>query len=544
MNKYYLGVDIGSSSIKCGIINEKLQTVVSTITKLSLDKDNSSSTGHRTRKIIGTLAADELWNAFNESIERTVNKLSSNKIANIQSIGLSVQRNSVTFWNKETGQCVHDFVMWNDDRSKKIADICNNSWKNKTLRVLGNVGYYLTMGSSSRLAQLADYQVASSHITSKILWFFEKYPDLKRKCQNKEYLFGGIDTYLLWKLTRFARTDKTCASSTGLYDPYKDTWSGPLCYTIGIQASDILPYVFHSRSLFGEYILGNGMKLPINCVIGDQQAALIGDFCTSPGEAKLTMGTGTFLDINLGSVTPSNYVKGSYNLIAWSIESELSRSSTFPLQCWLRHAYLPDYGNVLDETIRQYDLDLKDEKFIDWETLNLPDYFFIQVPNDFFFVRHSGSIMPQSEVTKMNKKMKLLIILMCMSFRTVYLLETHGRTLKRIRCNGGLSSSDFMLQIIATLTNTTVQRLERYQLRDDDQLEIERSAESAMRGAAMLASYPDLWANETDLKSYLPPLDEFKPLKSIEKKLRPLFNQFIEIAEKHCLLARQHNGDG
>lgn len=136
--------------------------------------------------------------------------------------------------------------------------------------------------------------------------------------------FGTLETWLVWKLTsgKVYVSEMSCASSTGIYDPYIRDWNSAFCVIMGIPMS-IFPPVVDTNYDFGTChpeIFGSG--IPIQALMGDQQSAMFGQCCYEPGDVKLTIGTGAFMDINVGA-KPHASVEGFYPVTGWKRGAEI-----------------------------------------------------------------------------------------------------------------------------------------------------------------------------------------------------------------------------
>ena len=225
--------------------------------------------------------ANEIWNDVKNLINRILkkNKLSSN---NIISIGITNQRETTVLWNKISGKPICKAIVWQDRRT---GNYCN---------ALKRKGFH------KKIQMITGLQLDPYFSATKIKWIFDNIKIANQNLKKNTLLFGTIDTWLLWNLTRGKShlTDISNASRTMLFDPKKEEWSNEILKIFGIQKK-ILPkvvensYDFGSTNLFGDPILIGGMA-------GDQQAATIGQACFKKGQSKSTYGTGCFLLMNIG----------------------------------------------------------------------------------------------------------------------------------------------------------------------------------------------------------------------------------------------------
>jgi glycerol kinase len=199
-------------------------------------------------------------------------------------IGITNQRETIVVWERESGRPVHRAIVWQDRRT---ADRC-------------------TRLEPDRIARLTGLLPDPYFSATKLEWLLE-HERLLRRYSPSDLAAGTIDTWLIWQLTSGAvhATDPTNASRTMLYDIEERAWSDELCDTFGVPA-ELLPEV---RTSLGDFGVAQGSVLgidaPIMGVAGDQQAALFGQGCYTPGTGKNTYGTGAFLLLNAGTKRPA-----------------------------------------------------------------------------------------------------------------------------------------------------------------------------------------------------------------------------------------------
>jgi len=208
----------------------------------------------------------------------------------LAAIGITNQRETAVVWDRATGRPVHRAVVW---QSRQSAGICER------LKAEGHSALF-----RERTGLLIDPYFSGT----KVRWILDQNPDLQARAEAGELAFGTIDSWLLWKLTggssgagALHRTDPTNACRTLLYDIHDRTWDPELCSVLNVPMA-MLPEVLPSSGVFGETEAFEGLPggIPIAGIAGDQQAALFGQGCFEPGQAKNTYGTGCFLLMNMG----------------------------------------------------------------------------------------------------------------------------------------------------------------------------------------------------------------------------------------------------
>ncbi len=204
-------------------------------------------------------------------------------VGEIAGIGITNQRETTIVWEKETGQPIYPAIVW---QCRRTADRIHRLDE-----------------SSARYIREATGLVPDAYFSaSKISWILDHVEGARERAERGQLLFGTVDTWLIWKLTggRIHATDYTNASRTMLYHLQHLEWDPVLLETFGVPRG-MLPEVRDSCGYYGTVPIAN-QEIPILGVAGDQQAALFGQACFQPGEAKNTYGTGCFLLMNTGKV--------------------------------------------------------------------------------------------------------------------------------------------------------------------------------------------------------------------------------------------------
>lgn len=224
----------------------------------------------------------------------------------VAAIGITNQRETTVVWDRQTGEPVSNAIVWQCRRTAAICDhLKAEGWEE---RVRAKTGLVLDAYFSG----------------TKIKWILDQVPGARERAERGELLFGNIDTWLIWNLTggRVHATDYTNASRTMLFNIHSLQWDAEILAALGIPPA-MLSEVRPSSHRFGETdpeILG--VALPIAGDAGDQQAALFGQACFSPGTAKNTYGTGCFMLMNTGSQAVSSQ-HGLLTTIAWGLNGRV-----------------------------------------------------------------------------------------------------------------------------------------------------------------------------------------------------------------------------
>jgi len=224
------------------------------------------------------------------------------RLGDVAAIGIANQRETTIVWNRETGEPVHNAIVWQDRRT---ADFCER------LR---------SEGHGPLIQQRTGLLIDSYFSATKISWILENVRGARSLAEAGKLAFGTVDTWLLWKLTsgRVHATDASNASRTMLFNIHTGAWDHELLDLFRVPLS-MMPEVRSSSELYGEVTGTTGLEgLPLAGIAGDQQAALFGQRCTKPGLTKNTYGTGCFMLQNTGrrAVPSSNRL---VTTVAWRL---------------------------------------------------------------------------------------------------------------------------------------------------------------------------------------------------------------------------------
>jgi glycerol kinase len=199
----------------------------------------------------------------------------------LAAVGITNQRETTLLWERETGRAVHNALVWQDTRTDAL------------------VAEFSADGGQDRFRDQTGLPLASYFSALKLRWLLDNVPDARRRAQAGELLFGTVDAFLMWHLTGQHVTDVTNASRTMLMDLRSLQWDDALLDAFAIPRA-VLPRIVASSAVHGE-ARGELAGVPVAGILGDQQAALVGQACFLPGEAKNTYGTGCFLLMNTGT---------------------------------------------------------------------------------------------------------------------------------------------------------------------------------------------------------------------------------------------------
>ncbi len=229
--------------------------------------------------------ANEIWERTQEVIDGALAKanLSASDLA---AVGVTNQRETTVVWDRNTGEPIHNAIVWQDTRTDKICD------------------ELAAHGGQDRFRGATGLPIATYFSGPKIKWMLDNVPGARERAEAGDLVFGNIDTWCIWHLTGGTHggvhvTDVTNASRTLLMDLKTLQWDDGILATLDIPKS-MLPQIRPSSGVYGE-ATGTLAGIPVAGDLGDQQAALFGQTCFSVGEAKNTYGTGNFLVLNTGT---------------------------------------------------------------------------------------------------------------------------------------------------------------------------------------------------------------------------------------------------
>ena len=227
---------------------------------------------------------NEIWSTTLKVLKKVI-KRASNLKGKIISIGITNQRETTILWNKKTGKPIYNAIVWQDRRTMEYCKFLKKNNYEKIIR--------------KKTGLLIDPYFSAT----KIKWILENVKISKKLLKKNNLLFGTVDTFLIWKLTKGKKhlTEATNASRTMLFNINNNRWDDKILKKLNIS-KDILPEVKNSADDFGftnKKIVGK--ELPISAVLGDQHAAAVGQACFEKGSIKCTYGTGAFAMMNTGS---------------------------------------------------------------------------------------------------------------------------------------------------------------------------------------------------------------------------------------------------
>ena len=297
MAKYIMALDAGTTSNRCILFNEKGEMCSVAQKEFTQYFPKPGWVEHD---------AGEIW-LTQLSVAREAMAKAGADASEIMAIGITNQRETTIVWDKNTGKPIYHAIVWQCRRTSEYCD----SLKEK--------------GLTEKFCEKTGLVIDAYFSGTKIKWILDHVEGAREKAERGELLFGTVETWLIWKLTRGAVhvTDYSNASRTMLFNINTLQWDEEILEELGIPKS-MLPEVKPSSCIYGEADPGYlGGRIPIAGAAGDQQAALFGQTCFEAGEAKNTYGTGCFLLMNTGE-KPVFSKNGLVTTIAWGLDGKVN----------------------------------------------------------------------------------------------------------------------------------------------------------------------------------------------------------------------------
>lgn len=429
----------------------------------------------------------EIWGT-QSGVAREVLESAGIKPSEIAAIGITNQRETTIVWDKRTGKPIYNAIVW---QCRRTADICER---------------LIDEGHEEMIREATGLVIDAYFSGTKLKWILDNVPDARQEAENGNLLFGNVDTWLIWNLTRgeVHATDYSNASRTLLYNIDTLTWDSRILSLLDIPEK-MLPKVCPTSSVFGHTDVQTfgGARIPIASAVGDQQAALFGQTCFLPGSAKNTYGTGCFLLMNTGEKrVPSK--NGLITTIAWGIDGKVNyalEGSIFIAGAaiqWLRDemqlissaSESEYYANKVEDTNGAY--------FV-------PAFAGLGAPYWDMYAR--GALVGLTR--GVNKNHVIRATLESLAYQTRDVLEAmeedSGLALRRLKVDGGATANNFLLQFQADILGTSVVRPE--------------ITETTALGAAYLAGLAvGFWKDLDTIKTQFGTEREFFPSFEIERK--------------------------
>lgn len=430
MEKYIMAIDSGTTSNRCIIFDKKGN--VKSLAQKEIPQ-------YFPKEAYVEQDADEIWsNQLGVCVE-ALNRASL-CAEEIAGIGVTNQRETTIVWDKNTGNPVHNAIVWQCRRTSEYCD------------------YLKKEGLDDFFRNKTGLRIDPYFSATKLKWILENVPKAREKAERGDLLFGTVDTYIIWKLSggRLHITDYSNASRTMLFNIFDLKWDEDILEFFDIPKS-MLPKVVNSSELYGytdKRFFGN--PIAISGIAGDQQAALFGQECFNHSEVKNTYGTGSFLIMN----TKEDAIKSKNGLvttIAWGIDGKVDyalEGSIFvagSIIQWLR-----DELRILDSSD---DSEYMANKVNDTSGCYIvPAFTGLGAPHWDQYAR--GTILGLTRAT--NKYHIIRAALESIAYQSNDVLRAMeqdvGKKIPALKVDGGASNNDFLMQFQADISELEIIR--------------------------------------------------------------------------------------
>ena len=428
----------------------------------------------------------EIWSSQVEVAKDALDKAGLEAV-DIAAIGITNQRETTIVWDKKTGKPVYNAIVW---QCRRTAPICDQLKKE---------------GLAEIIQKKTGLVVDAYFSGTKVKWILDNVSGARRRAEKKELLFGTVDSWLIWNLTKGKTyvTDYTNASRTMLFNIHNLDWDEEILTELDIPR-EILPKVLPSSYIYGhtdKEIFG--AEIPISGDAGDQQAALFGQACYEPGMAKNTYGTGCFILMNIGEkIVPSK--NGLLTTIAWGVNGKVEyalEGSIFiggAVVQWLR-----DEIKLIksSDEIEKYARKVKDTHGV----YLVPAFVGLGAPYWDMYAR--GVIVGLTRGAKKEHILRAAEEAIAYQSRDVLevIQKDSGINLKKLKVDGGAVRDNFLMQFQSDILGVPVAR--------------PQIAETTALGAAYLAGLAvSYWKDKTEIAAKWKVDKEFSP--NMEESLR------------------------
>ena len=297
MSKYIMALDAGTTSNRCILFDEKGEICSIAQKEFTQYFPKPGWVEHD---------ANEIWSSQLGVAVEAMAKLGIGA-DDIAAIGITNQRETTIVWDKSTGEPVYNAIVWQCRRTSEYCDTLKDK------------------GLTDKFREKTGLIIDAYFSGTKLKWILDNVEGVRERAEKGELLFGTVETWLIWKLTKGKAhvTDYSNASRTLLFNIKDLTWDKEILEELNIPES-MLPEPKPSSYVYGySDVSFFGKEIPISGAAGDQQAALFGQTCFNPGEAKNTYGTGCFMLMNTGE-TPVYSQNGLVTTIAWGLDGKVN----------------------------------------------------------------------------------------------------------------------------------------------------------------------------------------------------------------------------
>jgi len=431
MASHLLAIDQGTTSSRAVVFSDQLEIIAAAQQEFEQFFPKSGWVEHD---------PEEIWETTLDTCRKALEKahLAAGDIA---CIGITNQRETTIIWDRESGKPIHKAIVWQDRRTSGFCDRLREA------------------GHDPLITRKTGLLLDAYFSGTKIKWLLDNVEGARQRAEAGELCFGTVDTFLLWRLTggKEYATDATNASRTMLYNIHDNCWDDDLLELLDIPPS-LMPEVKDCAADYGQTEPALfGSSIPIGGIAGDQQAALVGQACFSPGMIKSTYGTGCFIVLNTGEQAVS-----SGNRLLTTIGYRLNGKTTYALEGsifvagaavqWMRDAMgLIETASETGKLARQAD--------INQDVYLVPAFTGLGAP--YWDSDARGAIFGITRATGPAELSKAALESVC--YQTRDLLEAMRGDWKNmgdtvLRVDGGMVASNYTMQFLADILNAPVDR--------------------------------------------------------------------------------------
>ncbi len=488
---FVLSLDAGSTGLRAALMNREGEFLFQEYEATPATHPEEGATEHDPLF---------LWETLLIVIRRLL-KNSGVAAEQLAALGITNQRSSFCFWDRETGEPYSSFINWQDVRAADSVDKMNRSSSWKVMRAGAGIVGRLT--GSTMMTATSMLEFTTDHTITKVRWLLDRDKRLEELCRSGRAVFGTLDTWFIYKLTKGAEhlTDLTNASSTAMFNPFDLYWNPIFCKLFDIPMN-IFPEVKDTGDSFGTTdptLFGSAV--PISCSVGDQQSSLFGHTCFEPGEVKISLGSGAFVNINVGSRGKLSR-RGLFPLIGWRFNGKIQ---------YMLEGQLATLGTMIDwarEKMGWFDSPEEMNRIAascddSGGVIIIPSLSGVRFP--YFKPRMKASV--TGLALDIEKGHLIRALIEGFAHRLVDILEgiqeDTGVVIRNIKVDGGVSRSDILLQTLADLSGCRVERASE--------------PEVTARGAAYFAGLQvGFWKDSKELRALKDDYTRFEPAKKAD----------------------------
>ena len=478
MAKYVMALDAGTTSNRCILFNEKGEICSMAQKEFTQYFPKPGWVEHDPR---------EIWSTQLSVARQAMNQINASA-ADIAAIGITNQRETAIVWDKNTGKPVYNAIVWQCRRTSEYCD----SLKDKGL---------------TEMFQKKTGLVIDAYFSgTKVKWILDHVEGARERAKRGELLFGTVETWLIWKLTKGAVhvTDYSNASRTMLFNIHDLDWDQEILDLLNIPRV-MLPKVVSNSEVYG--LTKNyhfyGSEVPIAGMAGDQQAALFGQMAFEPGMVKNTYGTGSFIVMNTGEepqLSKNNLLTtigyGINGKVYYALEGSIFVAGS-AIQ-WLRD------GLKMLQTAAESEAVAKASTGHN-EVYVVPAFTGLGAP--YWDSQARGAVFGLTRGTTREDFVKATLQAVAYQVRDIIdtMKEDTGIDIPVLKVDGGAANNDFLMQFQADILNTAVQRA--------------HNLETTALGAAFLAGLAvGFWKDLEEIKAFQEEGQQFEPIMAEEER--------------------------